>query len=86
MKLYYPVYTNKWEVHTIESENLGFLHHSYNEHCDVYCHVRIIDGRKYKYGELIYSNRLYMYECSAWAYINRQYSVADLGLYLNRER
>lgn len=84
MKLYYPVYTNKWEVHTIESENLVFLHHSYNEHCDVYSHVRNIDGRKYKYGELIYSNRLYMYECSAWAYINRQYSVADLGLYLNR--
>lgn len=25
MKLYYPVYTNKWEVHTIESENLGFF-------------------------------------------------------------
>lgn len=81
MTLYYPVYTNKWEIHTIDSDNLGYLWHSFNECCDVYCHTRVINGRKYKSGELIYSTRLYVNVQSAWAYINKDYSFANLGLY-----
>ena len=80
MKLYYPVYSHYWEIHTIESEYLNFLWHSSNGY-DVYNRSIIINGKKYNYGELCFSDRLFTSERACQAYVNKDYNFSNKYLF-----
>lgn len=82
MILFYPSYNRGWEIHTIESDELHFLWHSYNGY-DVYNRLKRINGREYSYGELCYSDRLFTKESACYDYINKNYTSSRKYLFFN---
>lgn len=80
MILYYPIFTTKWEIETVNSDVLHFLWHSSNGY-NVYNRKRKINNREYNYGNLMYSDRLFISKKHCLAYINRDYNLAFKGLY-----
>ena len=74
MKLYIPVHDRGWTIHTVESEDVRILHKNTITSGYSICRWKERVGF---YGPIYNSYNIFTSEEDAWAWINKDYTVAN---------